>query len=191
MQGGGRVNRQDRFERRYLCKKLGSGGVDTGRCGHTYRISDPVDLLVTECILARFDSPEVIKALAEPTHDNSQINKLIEEINRLKHHRQNLVLEYGRGEHKKADYSMMLSSADDAIEQAQVQLTNFQSTLAMSLIPKAHPVRSVWADATLDWQRAVISLLVERIVIHSSSKRPKWRDWYFDIDSIEIVWRHA
>jgi hypothetical protein len=192
MQGGGRVNRQGRFERRYICKKFGSGGVDTGRCGHTYRIADPVDTLVTEAVLARFDSPEVARALAEEDSDTGQLDELIGEITRVKRHRQNLVLEYGRGEHKKDDYTVMLQAADDAIDHAQDQLAKYQSTMASKLLPRRNAVSEVWSGATLDWKRAVISLLVDRIIIHRCPPPifKTWRQWKFDIDSVEVIWRH-
>lgn len=191
LQGGGRVNSRSVFERRYICKAFGSHGVRTGRCGHVYRIADPVDALVVESVLIRFDSPEVMLALAEPNEAKDKLDELVTKLSHVKQHRKDLVFEYGRGEHKKADYNMMLASADESIENIEIQLRKLQTTLSAALLPKHGAVSEVWDDMTLDWQRSVISLLVEKIIIHRSRRtRKTWRQWNFDPDDVEIVWRY-
>jgi site-specific DNA recombinase len=191
MHGGGRVNRQKRFERRYICKRFGSHGVSTGQCGRMYRITAPVDALVIESVFERFNSPEVMRALAEPNNAKEELDELVTKLAHARRHRQNLVLEYGRGEHKKADYHLMLTAADGSIEHVERHLAKLQGSLSSGLLPKEGALSELWDDMTLDWQRSILSLVVEKVIIHPCHPvRRRWREWKFEPDSVEIVWRY-
>jgi site-specific DNA recombinase len=186
--GGGRFQSPGKFQRRYGCRPTNDRG-ETVNCGKVYRGADPVDTLVIEAVLERFDSPEVARALAEPDGNPDELDQLVKQLTHLQEHRKNLVLEYGRGEHIKADYTAMLHAADAAIDEMHTNLGKLQSSQTASLLTANQAVRELWEDATLDWQRSVIKLLVEKVVIHPCGQvKRNWRQWRFDPDFVEIVW---
>jgi site-specific DNA recombinase len=186
--GKGRFQSPGKYQRRYGCHSTNNAGERVS-CGKVFRGSDPVDTLVIEAVLERFDSPEVARALAEPEGDPEELDQLVKTLTHLQEHRKNLVLEYGRGEHSKTDYRAMLQAADASIEEIHTNVRKLQSSQTTSLLTGVQTVREAWQDATLDWQRNVIKLLVEKVVIHPC-QQPKrnWRGWRFDPDFVEIVW---
>ena len=188
--GGGRFTRPEVFQRRYGCRRTNSAGESIA-CGKVFRGADPIDTLITEAVLERFDSPEIARVLSAPEGNQEDFDELVGKLTMLQQHRRNLVLEYGRGEHKKADYEAMLHAADDAIQETQIALGRFQNEQVASLIPADQPLRELWNEATLDWRRSVIKLLVDRVIIHPCQKQQRmWRQWKFDPERVEIVWQH-
>ncbi|MEC3979536.1 recombinase family protein [Amycolatopsis sp. H20-H5] len=187
--GGGRYLKSGVFQRRYGCHPTYNAGTPKG-CGHIYRGADPIDALVTEFVLQRLDTPEIGRLLADSNDNQELIDKLLKELTHMQAHRQNLVREYGLGEHEKADYTTMLASADQAIEDLNDKLSPLYDPQVSALLPSGQPVRELWENASLDWQRSVVKLVVKKVVIHPCSGAVQhWRGWRFELDSVELVAR--
>lgn len=187
--GGGRFTRQNMFQRRYGCRRHTNSG-ESINCGKIFRGADPVEALVTEALFERLDSPQVQRALITLEDDNGQVDELLQKLSHVQQHRQQLVLEYGRGEHKKADYTVMLAAADDTIHDLQVNLNKLRSKRAASSLPPHDTVREIWDDLSLDQKRSIIDLVIERVILHPCHPvRRTWRQWRFHPESVEIVWR--
>jgi len=188
MYGSARQRPDGTYQRRYRCKGVDNHGNRVG-CGKVFRSAEPLELFVTEAVLFRFDSPEAALALS-PKDDGTKVEDLVATLAKHQLHRKNLVKEYGRGEHKRDDYKVMLEAADDAIEQVQEELAKFQNSRAASLLPANKAVREVWPDASLDWRHSVIGLLVDRVVIHPGHPGSHlWNGYRFNPEMVAVDWK--
>jgi site-specific DNA recombinase len=94
---GGKMYGQNKHERskkirRYHCKKYNNRGEQVGCC-KIFRIADPVECLVSEAVLYRFDSPAVAEALA-PAEDKEQAHELTQHLVQLQQRRKTLAEEH-------------------------------------------------------------------------------------------------
>jgi site-specific DNA recombinase len=77
MCGSGRKINANNYQRRYGCRRFDTRGNTIG-CSRIFRGAEPIDLLVTEAVLYRFDTPEVAASLA-PAEDKEKVHALIEQ----------------------------------------------------------------------------------------------------------------
>lgn len=188
---GGKMYGQNKYEngkkiRRYHCKKYNNRGEQVGCC-KIFRIADPVEYLVSEAVLYRFDSPEVHEALA-PAEDKERVHKLTQELVWLGQRRKTLAEEHALKPYE--DYPLMLGAIKTKTQAIQTELAKLRSGSAKkALLPTDGNLRAVWDDASLAWRAAVIKLLVKRVVIHTSKPGGvRWRSWRFDPASVTIEW---
>ena len=177
------------MQRRYRCRKFDNHGNLLG-CGKLFRRAEAVDLLVTEAALGRLEDPKVAEALTRQG-EPAEARRLFDKLSNLQTHRKEIVAEYGRGEHTKADYKALLLAADEAIAAIQAQLAKYNQARATSVAGNLDKLRETWDSASLDWRRSAISLVVERVIVHPMKPigAAVWHGYRFDPNSVEIVWR--
>jgi DNA invertase Pin-like site-specific DNA recombinase len=187
MYGQHRKIDENRKQRRYRCKGRDNHAMRLG-CGKVFRDEAALDEYVTEAVFERFDSPEVARVLA-PKEDEERAAALGQQLAGQKARRTQLLAEYGRGEHEKADYRIMLGAADEAIEKTQAELAKLHATKVAGIIPAHGLLQEVWDASSLEWRRNVIRLVIERIVVNPRTPgAPKWHGHLFNPNDIEIVW---
>jgi site-specific DNA recombinase len=190
MYGQHRKIDEHRKQRRYRCKGRDNHGMRLG-CGKVFRDEVALDEYVTAAVFERFDSPEVARILA-PKEDEERANVLGLQLAGQKTRRKQLLVEYGRGEHKKADFSIILAAADEAIEKTQNELAKLHATKVAGAIPAHGLLREVWDTSSLEWRRNVIRLVVERVVVKPRTRGArKWNGHLFNPNDIEIEWIKA
>jgi site-specific DNA recombinase len=185
---GTSVSREKGHARIYRCPRFDEHRNIIG-CGKVSRLSDPLEDLVVQAVLTRLDAPEVLQALtAQPEDDD--VSALVDKLGGLRQHRADLVVEYGRGEHTKADYRIMLAAADEAIELAADEVNKHLDGQVAGQLPADRLLRDVWQEASNDWKVSVIKLLVDKIVILPG--RPgahHYKEWIFNPDHVRIEWK--
>lgn len=175
--------------RRYRCRSHDSHYNRIG-CGKVFRGADPLELYITEAVLARFDTPEVARALAGGS-DDSDITELATKLAALQQRRKQLVSEYGLGVHELKDYKTMLGVCDSAIQAVQREIAEQHSSSTAQSLPPLAELRSAWDSASIDWQQSVMKLVVEKVIAKPGrSGKVRYKDrWRFDPSLIEIVWQ--
>jgi DNA invertase Pin-like site-specific DNA recombinase len=176
----------DRYIRRYHCKKYNTRGEQVGCC-KVFRIAEPVEQLVSEAVLYRFDSPEVAAALA-PAEDKERVRELTQQVVRLQKRRQELAAEHAITPYE--DYGVMLGTIKDKVVEAQTELMRLRSEkVKRAMIPADGNLRAAWEGASLEWKASVIKLLVKKVIIHPGRSGGKmYAGRRFDPDLIEVVW---
>ncbi len=180
-----------KYQRRYACKKWDNHGLRAGCCT-VFRIADPVEKLVSEAVLHRFDSPEIHRALA-PTDSEDAMAAVLQTLGGLHARREQLAAEYAAGEHEKEDYHVMRTVIRANIAEAETEKKRLMSAKAKSLALPADggTLRELWETASLEWRASVIKLVVERVIIHPGRPGERnWHGWNFDPARVEIVWLH-
>lgn len=175
-------------QRRYRCRGKDTHGDRIG-CGKVFRDAIALEEFVTTAVFARLHSPEAAHVLV-PEGDEDHARELGQQLARYKAHRQRLVTEYGRGEHRKADATAMLAAADEAIEAVEAELARLRARKVAGEIPASGLLEEAWEASSLDWRRNVIRLLVNRVIVrpHKPGGRT-WRGHRFNPGDITIEWR--
>lgn len=173
-----------KYVRRYACKKWDRTGERIGCCS-VFRVADSVEAYVTEQVLYRFDSPEVMRALTPATNE-LRMAEVIQELAELQTRRELLAAEYAAGEHDKEDYHVMKKTVTDKMAALDTEKKQLMSAKAKSLaVPTDGGLRALWENASIEWRASVTRLVVEKVVI-----RPTKRGGKFDPADVEIVWLH-
>ena len=177
-----------KYKRRYACRKYDNHGVRVGCCT-VFRIAEPVELLVSEAVLARFDVPEIACALA-PADNESRMAHVVQELAQLTSRRQTLAEEYASGVHDLEDYKVMRDMLKTKIEMFESERKSLMNDNAKKLALPTEGLREVWAEASMEWKASVVRLLVKKVIIHPG--RPGaglWNGYRFDPNLVEILWR--
>jgi DNA invertase Pin-like site-specific DNA recombinase len=173
-------------QRRYRCKGLDNHAREVG-CGKVFRDAAALDEFVTEAVLLRLDSPEVARALASE-EDAAKVDELVKKLAGFNLRRRQLAAEHALKPYD--DYDIMRAAIMGAIGEVETELRQLQVGSARTLLPMDQPVRAFWEKAPLEWQRDVVKLLVEKIIVLPGSPGSMmWNGHRFNRDHIKIIWR--
>jgi site-specific DNA recombinase len=176
------------WQRRYRCKKYDNYGQIVG-CGKIFRGADPLDAWITEAVLYRFSSPEVIRALAEPDEED-QTDELVAAYQEAKDNLDQMVADYASRLLTREQFALAKGIAEGQVEAARDALSKYQSRKVPGLHFDPAKLREEWDQMGLDMQHQVIALLVEKIIcLPGHPGGHTWRGWRFDPKFVRVVWR--
>jgi site-specific DNA recombinase len=189
------VRRNGVTQRKYRCRHHDSSGNVYG-CGKIVRSAEPVEILVSEAVLYRFDTPEVAASLRDA--ERPEVSTLMDDYNARKLKLKELVEDYASGLLNREQLGQAKAVVEEALEATKATLARAESGRTLTAIPIDKTIREAWETADLIWRRSLISLLVDKIVIQPSwPGGRKWespdesddRSWAFDPTAVQIVWR--
>jgi site-specific DNA recombinase len=178
-----------RGKRYYGCR----GPVDHQEA-HLIRLADPVDSLVSQAVLYRFDSLNMQEALT--TAADPEIGTLLETYQRQKQRLTDLVTDYASGLLDREQLAHAKQVVEEAMAATNHKLTRLETGRAFASLPPNQTIRDAWQQADVTWRRGLLSLLVEKVVLLPS--RPggsRWTDpetgkmYGFDPTKVVIHWR--
>jgi site-specific DNA recombinase len=144
-------------------------------------------MLVSEAVLYRLESEDLAALLAPKT---PEIKPLLERYQLLQQRLQDFVKDYATGLLDRQQLALAKGEVEDEIARIQAELTAAQPRQALSMIEAGQTVKDAWEQEGLEWRRNLISLLVEKVVVHPGYPgRSRWRGFVFDPSKVEIVWR--
>jgi site-specific DNA recombinase len=149
--------------RRYRCARDEAYYHRSG-CGKVFRLAEPIDLLVSEAVLRRLDSPDLIRALGAQANDG-ELKAKIDERQHKEDHKRELLDDRARGILNRAEYEYAKHIVEDEIEAINRQPATMQSGRTFSRIPLDGSLRQAWEEADLVLKRDLIKLLVKKVVV--------------------------
>ena len=161
---------------------------------HLIRRADPIDSLVSQAVLYRYDSEHMQQALT--TAADPEIGTLLDTYQRQKQKLRDLVTDYASGLLDREQLQHAKSVVEEAMQVTNQRLSRLETGRAFASIPADQTIRDAWSSADVSWRRGLISLIVEKIVILPS--RPggsRWTDpetgrvYGFDPTKVQIHWR--
>jgi site-specific DNA recombinase len=179
----------DKRRRRYQCRHFdGNTGLKTG-CGRISRLAEPVEQLVTEAVLYRYDSEGMAQAYEQL--GRPQVRDLLDQYNAQKLKLDDLIADYATGLLNREQLAQAKTIVERALDETRAKLDHTQHGRTLAALPIGQTVKEAWEQNTnLDWRRSLIALIVEKVIIRPGySRKHRWRQWVFDPSSIEIVWR--
>jgi site-specific DNA recombinase len=175
---------------RYICPKDEAYHHRPG-CGKVFRNADPIDLLISEAVLYRLDSPEFLAALGTQTNEG-ELQELLNRRQAKIAKRDSLYSDYLNDLISKELWLRGKGELEDMIEAINRQLASMQSGRSLARIPLDGTLRAVWVDADLDFKRDLIKLVVKKIVVLPGRTQKlteiNGQRFRFDPSLIRIVW---
>jgi site-specific DNA recombinase len=199
--GFGRTNNRV-LERRYFCVPTDPSGAKRG-CGKVARLADPVELLVVEAVLRRYESEGLADAFAKAGNEDD-MTELLDEYRARKLRLDDLVADYASGLLNRDQLTQAKAIVENALEETRRKLARLESGRVIDGMPLGATIRETWNANGLDWRRRFLSLLVEKVIIHPGKpgvrpwppkdsdlwkQNPHGRQWNFDPAKVEIFWR--
>jgi site-specific DNA recombinase len=178
---------------RYHCRKFDTRGMETG-CGKVFRLAEPIDTLVVEAVLYRYDTSDLAAALTA-ADQGQELETLLTTYTSQKLKLDELVRDYATGLLNREQLALAKSVVEDAMEETRKRLAETQTGRALAAMPAGQTVREAWDSADLDWRRSLIDLVVRKVIVYPGRfgatrwKDPTGREWNFDPRKIEIVWK--
>lgn len=202
-----RAGGEERGKRRYLCRRIGEEGQVRG-CGKLVRLADPVELAVSEAVLARYESKDLASLLAPDAP--AELHELaaslaadrirLDEATRDRYRRKGDPLRLEQGQ-----YLRIKTEIEDAMEMAYRRMARLEQGRALASVPPGMTLRQAWDTADLNWRRTILSLVVVKVILYSGypgqrrwpaddsplAKRAKalGGPWNFDPSLIDIEWK--
>lgn len=172
--------RQDR--RRYVCQS----GPDHGGCGKLTVVAPPVEELVTAAVLYRLDTPELADALAGRASADTETAALSDALAADREQLDELAQLYAAKAIKAREWMAARNPIEARIEDTKRRLGRITRTDALTgWIGNSSELRSRWADLNLTRQAAIVSAIVDHVVIGPGT--PGARE--LDPDRVEITWK--
>jgi site-specific DNA recombinase len=193
---GDSVRKRQPKRHRYYCRKVDLFGREVG-CGKVSRIAEPLEALITDMVIRRFDAEGLGKAFDAAT-EGTEMAGALHDYRTTKDALGELLSDFYRERNKYARDEMAKLKAQLETELAAVtaRMGQIESTRALASIPIGRTMRESWQTADLDLRRAFIELAIEKVIVKAGRTGGRtWKDpnsdheWRFDYRLIEIVWR--
>ena len=195
---GAKLIAQPRMDgvRSYACA-VGSGRAG---CGRTTRLAEPLERHVRDMVITALDSPEMLatlKATKEQTTDGA-MGGLLDRLRAAEVRLQELGRDYADGLVAREAFFAAQARLSERLEAIRRELSGAARRRGAVALPQggAQAVRAAWdtwanADgeaarlAGLERQRALLSLVLDRVILHPCVRGR--RD--FDPTRVELLWR--
>jgi site-specific DNA recombinase len=166
---------------RYLCKKE----PGNNRCGKIFIAADPADEYVTSMVKVALDSAGFVKAVrasGQAEGDDSVLRQMTADQRKL----EELAEDYATDVITRKEWLRAREVLEGRLEAGQKRLSTNSRTAALAGLSGDSVVfDEVWEGLTLHRRRAVISALLDRIVVHPAVQGRNT----FDPQRLEPVWR--
>lgn len=168
-----------RARRRYACIRQPG---DT-KCGSMSVVADPVERLVVDMLLDALTGVD-LAAQSSDVVDAENVQKVIDNAeDRLK----SLAEDYGNELITRGEYLAARHATELRLREAQSRQTLSARNSVLDDIPRdAEDLRTAWTAWPLDRQRAVLTTVIDRVIVAPSVYRGRPT---FDPDRVTVVWR--
>ncbi|MDT7596525.1 MAG: hypothetical protein QOJ06_2071 [Pseudonocardiales bacterium] len=166
---------------RYLCKKE----PGNNRCGKIFIVAYPVDECVTSMVKMALKSAEFVKALRDKEHgdrDAAVLQQMAADQSKL----EQLAEDYATDVISRKEWLRAREVLEARLEVARKRLSTTSHTAALEgVCGDSVAFGEVWKGLSLPRQRAIISALLDRIIVHPGVPGRN----RFDPQRLEPIWR--
>jgi hypothetical protein len=185
--------------RSYRCYTTNIWGAKHG-CGKIRRMAEPVELLVTDLVLKRYGSPKFAAAIKRAYQESGpdELSAFLDEAQGYRLRIQEVEDAY-KGGRPGMDIDTMLRvklDLEEELDKVSAKIARHSTGRILAAIPAGKNVREAWDKADIDQRRALIGLIVKRVVILPGRPgRQRWhhegtgRTFVFDPKRVLIEWK--
>ena len=168
--------------RRYICTRVpGRGG-----CGKISITAQALEQFIAEAVLYRLDTPDLYRQLKRALPSTEEAEVLQRQIDEDQAQLQVLADLHGRKQISLSEWLAARKPVEERIEAAARTLGTFGSSSALEgYLGDPAKLKVEWGDLSPSRQRAIVTALVEKLVVQPAKKAsPR-----FDPERIEVTWR--
>ncbi len=181
---GNRLFARPRGDKRrcYVC----ASGPNHGGCGKIRVLADPLEEFIAEAIFTALDTPQLIETIRAQA-DDTELGQALEALRVDEETLTQLARDhYADRIITRAEYLAARSAVEDRIDVNRGVIQQHHAAATLVDIPSGgEATRTAWADNDLEWRRALLGTVIERVVLNSAVKGRN----RFDPDRVEITWR--
>ncbi|MBV9031098.1 MAG: recombinase family protein [Pseudonocardiales bacterium] len=176
------VGRSSRGVLRYVCNRNPDGGKDA--CGRMYITAAPSDEHIRDLVLTALGSPAMTERLRRRDTAPDDLHARIRaEEDTL----EALAADHGAGEISRAEWKAARTPVRARLDAARQRLARSTQTNALEgFVGTLDDMRARWEAANNSQRRAVITAVLEKVVVHPAPVMGRNR---FDPDRLEPIWR--
>jgi len=167
----------------YCCAK----GPGFKGCGKIRSLSEPVEQLVVESIFTAMDFSSVDRAMKHQDGSISKERKLLDVIRAEEEALDQLARDfYAERLLSRSEFLAAKGAIEAKIEGARTDLSKVESGRVFMDFPRSErALRAAWEERGLDWRRAVVDAVFEKVVVHPAVKGRN----FFDPRRVELVFK--
>lgn len=176
-------NRTSRDQRVYRCNGANS---HANGCGKVGRDAARVEAHVIGDVLAALSGPGFVAALQARSTAVTRDHETVAQIGTLEGRVERLKSEYAaEGLWTKAEFVKLKAELEEKLAAAYSRLEAASDGDTAAALPAGVDLEAWWPTATVDQQRRVVALVVDRVLIHPVGKG----DNRYRPDATEIIWK--
>lgn len=167
----------------YVCAQ----GPGYKGCGKLRQLSDPLEELVAESIFVAMDHRQVDRLVSQQDGGVSKERRLLEEIRVNEARLDELATDYYAEKLlSRSEFIAARSAVESKIEAARQKLARIDSGRVFADFPRSESLlRTAWDERGLDWRRAVVDAVLERVILHPAVKGRN----FFDPKRVELIFK--
>lgn len=156
-------------------------------CGKIRSLAEPVEEFVAEAILASMDFSALDRALGQQNGSVSKERRLLDAIRTEEEALDQLARDfYAERLLSRSEFLAAKSAVESKIEDARAELAKIESGRVFMDFPRSErALRDAWENRGLEWRRAVVDAVLDRVVLHPAVKGRN----FFDPNRVEIVFK--
>ena len=175
----------------FACRKKDQHGEIRG-CGKVKRRKDPIEDLITDCVLYRLDMPDLGTMLAKRPEDEAKLNDAFKAKQEQELRVQEILAAYSTGDMTMAEWKAAKQASQRKLETLNGQITRLIGRPKAPRVPAGKTLQEAWEENGLEWRRKLLHSLIESIYVYP--KQPgdgkiKYKNWIFNPDRVEIIWK--
>jgi DNA invertase Pin-like site-specific DNA recombinase len=187
------INAQQRngsYSPAFSCRKTDDHGNQVG-CGKVKRKKEPVELLVTECLLYRLDTPDLTQ-LVNSKNTSPQLKGLLRNREAQTLRLTEILSLYSTGQMDLSEYQSAKTIAKSHLDSLSKQIDSLTSRAIIASIPGGASLEDTWSTASLDWKRHLLDTLIEKVLIYPKQLgdgKARYHGYIFNPQRVEIRWK--
>jgi DNA invertase Pin-like site-specific DNA recombinase len=161
-------------------------GPASRNCGRITILAEPVETFISDAVLYRLDTPDLARALSRRPDRSRELDDLERQIANDKAQQEELAVWWADKQIDGPEYLVARKRIADRLEASQARYRQIDTNKSLrALIDQAADLRRRWADLNLHQKRAVITALLDHVVVSPATTRTK----YVDVGRLKPVWR--
>jgi site-specific DNA recombinase len=181
---GGPMNGRPRNGvRHYAC----NARPGTTYCGRLRVVAEPVERHIAESVFAALDSPDFGQALAAADSTEDEAAEARQRLRDGQRALEDLEVRYGVGDIGRPAFLRSKEVLERRVEDAAKDVERLTGDAMLARLPQgADAARALWDERGVDWQRALVSVLIEDVTVRPV---PVMGRNTFDPERVTIRWR--
>jgi site-specific DNA recombinase len=161
-------------------------GPASRNCGRITILAEPVESFISEAVLYRLDSPALAHALRRRPDRTRDLDDLEQQIANDQAQLEELAAWWADKKIEGPEYLVARNRIADRLTSSRARFSQRDTNKSLRvLIDQAADLRRRWADLNLHQKRAVITAVLDHVVVSAATTRTK----HVDVGRLNPVWR--
>jgi DNA invertase Pin-like site-specific DNA recombinase len=147
----------------YACR------TDAGGCGGVQIRADDLERLITDAVVDALSGPALTRLLAE--REDETTDRLAQLLHEDEEQLKAYASLHGQGRITTAEWLAARDPVEQRITETRAKLQRIPAGQVLVDLPRTErELREAWEERSVDWRRALVSLVLDHVTIHSAKR---------------------